>query len=95
MRITPGEVQRIAMLARLFLTPTEERDLVEHFDKILTYMDTLNTLDTSDIDPMSHTIEVPSPFREDQVTNCPNTEALLSNAPTRENHYLKVPKILE
>jgi aspartyl-tRNA(Asn)/glutamyl-tRNA(Gln) amidotransferase subunit C len=95
MRITLPEVQRIAALARLALTPEEEHDLLEHFDKILSYVEKLNTVDTSNVIPMSHAIEVPSPLREDCVTNRPNPEALLANAPTRENHFFKVPKIIE
>jgi len=41
--MTPSEAQRIATLARLALTPTEEHDVVEHFEKILTYVDQLST----------------------------------------------------
>jgi aspartyl-tRNA(Asn)/glutamyl-tRNA(Gln) amidotransferase subunit C len=95
MRITPLEVQRIAALARLALTPAEEQDLLEHFDKILRYVEKLNTVDTADVAPMSHAVEVSSPLREDCVTNQPNPEALLANAPTREDHFFKVPKIIE
>jgi aspartyl-tRNA(Asn)/glutamyl-tRNA(Gln) amidotransferase subunit C len=95
MRITLAEVQRIATLARLALTPTEEQDLVEHFERILTYVDTLKAVDTTGIKPMAHAIEVAGPFREDRVTNRPDPETLLSNAPTKEGHFFKVPKILD
>lgn len=95
MHITLLEVQRIAALARLALTPTEEEDLLGHFDKILSYVEKLNTVDTADVAPMSHAVEVPGPLREDRVTNHPNPEALLANAPTREDHFFKVPKIIE
>jgi aspartyl-tRNA(Asn)/glutamyl-tRNA(Gln) amidotransferase subunit C len=95
MPITPLDVQRMAALARLALTPTEEQELLEHFEKILHYVEKLNTVDTSDVVPMSHAVEVPSPLREDCVTNLPNPEALLSNAPTTEDHFFKVPKIIE
>lgn len=95
MRITPLEVQRIATLARLALTPTEEQNLLEHFEKMLSYVEKLNTVNTTDVTPMSHAIEVQGPLREDHVTNHPNSEALLANAPTREDHFFKVPKIIE
>jgi aspartyl-tRNA(Asn)/glutamyl-tRNA(Gln) amidotransferase subunit C len=95
MRITPAEVQRVATLARLELTPEEETDLVEHFDKLLTYMEKLSLLDTTNVEPTAHAIEVPSPLREDRVTNHPNTDALLANAPAREGNFFKVPKIIE
>lgn len=95
MRITRDEVQRVAMLARLELTPEEEIDLVEHFDKLLTYMEKLSLLDTTTVEPTAHAIAVPSPLREDRVTNHPNTDALLANAPAREGNFFKVPKIIE
>ncbi|MGE0681563.1 MAG: Asp-tRNA(Asn)/Glu-tRNA(Gln) amidotransferase subunit GatC [Candidatus Binatia bacterium] len=95
MHITLPEVQRIAALARLILTPAEEQDLLEHFDKILSHVEKLNTVDTTDVTPMSHAVEVLSPLREDRVTNQPDPEALLANAPAREDHFFKVPKIIE
>jgi aspartyl-tRNA(Asn)/glutamyl-tRNA(Gln) amidotransferase subunit C len=95
MRITPLEVQRIAALARLALTPAEEQALLEHFEKMLSYVEKLNTVDTANVAPMSHAVEVASPLREDRVTNRPDPEALLANAPTIENHFFKVPKIIE
>ena len=95
MRITKEEVQRVAALTRLALTPTEEDDLLEHFEKILTYMDLLNTLNTAAVEPTAHIVEAPGPLRDDCVTNQPNAEALLANAPAREDHFFKVPKILE
>lgn len=95
MRITQDEVRRVAMLARLELTPEEEHDLVEHFDKLLAYMEKLSLLDTSQVEPTAHAIAVPSPLRADRVTSTPNTEALLVNAPAREGHFFKVPKIIE
>ena len=95
MRISKEEVQRVAALARLALTPTEENELIEHFDKMLTYMEKLNRLDTSAVEPTAHAVEVPGPFRDDQVTNQADTDALLQNAPAREADFLKVPKIIE
>jgi aspartyl-tRNA(Asn)/glutamyl-tRNA(Gln) amidotransferase subunit C len=95
MRITQEEVRRVATLARIELTPEEEVDLVEHFDKLLTYMEKLSLLDTTKVEPTAHAIAVPSPLREDRVTNSPNTDALLANAPAREGNFFKVPKIIE
>lgn len=95
MPITLSEVQRIAALARLTLTPAEAQELLEHFAKILRYVEKLNTVDTADVRPMSHAVAVPSPLREDRVTNQPHPEALLANAPDREGHFFKVPRIIE
>ena len=95
MRISREEVQGIALLARLELTAAEEAELVEHFDKVLTYMEKLNQLTTDGVEPTAHAVAVPSPLREDQVTNQADTDALLQNAPAREANFFKVPRIIE
>ena len=95
MRISREEVQRVALLARLELTTAEETELVEHFDKVLTYMEKLNELHPEGVEPTAHAVEVPSPLREDRVTNQADTEALLQNASAREADFFKVPKIIE
>lgn len=95
MRISQEQVQRVAQLARLELTAEEEADLVTHLDKVLTYMEKLNKLPTEGVEPTAHAVEVPSPLREDRVTNQADTETLLQNAPAREADFLKVPKIID
>lgn len=95
MRISQEEVHRVAQLARLELTAEEEADLVTHLDKVLTYMEKLNELHTEGVEPTAHAVEVPSPLREDRVTNQADTETLLQNAPAREADFLKVPKIID
>ncbi|MBI3250023.1 MAG: Asp-tRNA(Asn)/Glu-tRNA(Gln) amidotransferase subunit GatC [Deltaproteobacteria bacterium] len=95
MPITRKEVQRTATLARLTLTATEEDELIDHFTKILHYMETLKTLKTETIDPTAHAIAVPSLLRDDSVTNQAAPDALLANAPAREDHFFKVPKVLD
>lgn len=94
MNISREEIRRLAFLARIELTPAEECELIEHFTKLLGYIDKINEVNTDDVAPLVHTVEVPSPMREDRVTNQPDTEALLSNAPAREGNFLKVPRII-
>ncbi|HEV8724637.1 MAG TPA: Asp-tRNA(Asn)/Glu-tRNA(Gln) amidotransferase subunit GatC [Candidatus Binatia bacterium] len=95
MKLTRDEVQRVAVLARLRLTPQEETQLTEQLDHILAYMEKLAELDTSNIEPFSHEADAVNAFREDRVTNRPNADALLANAPDRDNTFFKVPKIIE
>ena len=95
MKLTRDEVQRVAVLARLRLTPKEETQLTEQLDHILAYMEKLAELDTSNIEPFSHTVDTVNVLREDQVTNRSNADALLANAPDRDNSFFKVPKIIE
>jgi aspartyl-tRNA(Asn)/glutamyl-tRNA(Gln) amidotransferase subunit C len=95
MKLTAEEVRRVALLARLKLTPEEETSLTEQLDSILDYMNKLAELDTADVQPFSHAVESAVVLRQDTVTNSPNADALLANAPDRDNTFFKVPKIIE
>jgi aspartyl-tRNA(Asn)/glutamyl-tRNA(Gln) amidotransferase subunit C len=95
MAITREEVQRIALLARLRLTGEEESLLTEQLGKILEYITVLQRLDTTGIEPMAHALDVVNAMRHDRVTNEPDTEALLANAPATDGKFFQVPKIIE
>ena len=95
MKLSPKSVQGIATLARLRLTADEECEITGQLDRILTYMDKLNELDTANIELFNHDIDNLSALREDKLTNQPNTDALLANAPDRDGNFFKVPKIIE
>ena len=95
MKLTRADVRRVAVLARLRLTEAEEIDLTTQLDAILDYMDKLNEIDTSNVEPFSHATDGTNAFRADKVTNQPDTEALLANAPDRDGTFFRVPKIIE
>ncbi len=95
MKITPEEVKRVATLARLQLSQEEEELLTEQLDKILQYMAKLDRLDTDKVEPLAHAVDIVNAFREDKITNQPNTKDLLANTPAREKNFFKVPKIIE
>jgi len=95
MKLTRDEVQRVAVLARLRLAPDEETQLTDQLDRILVYMEKLDELDTTTVEPLSYPVNAVNAFREDKVTNRPNADALLANAPDRDNTFFKVPKIIE
>ncbi len=85
----------MATLARLDLTPDEQERLTGQLDRILDYMDKLNELDTENVEPMSHAVNVVNVLRPDRAVNQPRTEDLLRNAPARDDDFLSVPKIIE
>ena len=95
MALAREDVQRAAILARLRLNPAEEERLTEQLDNILRYMEKLNQLDTSGVEPFSHVVDLVNVSREDDVTNQPDAEALLANAPEKDETFFRVPKILE
>jgi aspartyl-tRNA(Asn)/glutamyl-tRNA(Gln) amidotransferase subunit C len=95
MKLSRESVQRVATLARLRLTADEEIELTRQLDYILAYMDKLKELDTSDVELFSHVAANPEVLREDRVSNQPDADALLANAPERDKTFFRVPKIIE
>lgn len=95
MKLSRDKVARVAELARLRLTADEETQMVEQLGQILDYMDQLKVLDTDAVEPFSHAAEHVNTLREDRVTNRPDPDGLLANAPDRDGTFFKVPKIIE
>lgn len=94
MSVTLKEVERIATLARLSFSEAEKETLAHQMNDILNYMELLNTLDTSDVEPLSHVIELHTALRADEERPClPRAEAL-RNAPVKSDTFFKVPKVL-
>jgi aspartyl-tRNA(Asn)/glutamyl-tRNA(Gln) amidotransferase subunit C len=62
---------------------------------ILEYVDKLNELDTSNVEPTSHVMPVKNVFREDRTENSYDREKILANAPSTEDGCFKVPKVVE
>lgn len=83
------------MLARLELTPDEEATFSEQLGEILAYIEALQEADTADVAPTAHVVDAENPLREDRVTNAPQVDAMLANAPARDGDHFKVPKIIE
>jgi aspartyl-tRNA(Asn)/glutamyl-tRNA(Gln) amidotransferase subunit C len=94
-KITLEQVRHVARLARLELDPAEELSLQANMSEILCYIDQLNQLDTSLVPPTAQVGEAGTPMRDDVVTNRPAPDQMLANAPAREGHFFKVPKIIE
>jgi aspartyl-tRNA(Asn)/glutamyl-tRNA(Gln) amidotransferase subunit C len=95
MKLTREDVARVALLTRLRLLPEELDQLTAELQNILQYMDKLRELDTSEIEPFTHALDTSNAFREDVVTNTPNPDAILANAPAKAKTFFKVPKIIE
>ncbi len=91
--ITIKDVEHVAKLARLELTPAEKTLFAEQLSKIIDAFDELKTVPTDGVEPLSHALPIPNAFREDEVVTPPGHESLLKNAPDREGNFFKVPKI--
>jgi aspartyl-tRNA(Asn)/glutamyl-tRNA(Gln) amidotransferase subunit C len=92
---TGMDIKYVAHLARLALTPEEEEKLSGQLGNILHYIEKLNQLDVSNVEPTSHAVPLVNVTREDAVRpSLPNEEAL-RNAPAKANGLFLVPKIVE
>jgi len=94
MTLTPEIVQQIAALARLELTPAEQDLFTKQLNDILLYVAKLNELDTTDIPPMTHVLDLTNVFRADTVTSGLSPEEALANAPQQQRQAFAVPKII-
>ncbi|WP_088242889.1 Asp-tRNA(Asn)/Glu-tRNA(Gln) amidotransferase subunit GatC [Calothrix rhizosoleniae] len=88
------QVRKVAHLARLELTPTEEAEFTTQLGDILDYIEQLSELDVSDIEPTTRAIDVINITREDVLQPYQNREAILQSSPEQEGDFFRVPKIL-
>lgn len=91
--ISEEEVLKIAKLSKLSLTENEVKEFSLQLGDILKYVEQLNELDTTDVEPTARVIPSYNVFREDVVNNVLSTEKAFLNAPQSENNMFKVPKI--
>jgi aspartyl-tRNA(Asn)/glutamyl-tRNA(Gln) amidotransferase subunit C len=94
-RIDLEQVRHVARLARLELSAEEERTLAAELSAIVTYIDKLNQLDTTNVEPTAQVAEAGTPVRDDAITNQPAADQMLANAPAHQGHFFLVPKIIE
>lgn len=85
----------MANLARLNLTEEEKERMTKDMASIIEFVDQMNTLDISNIEPTAHIIPINNVFRDDEVIPSMDREVLLSNAPNQEKGCFNVPKIVE
>lgn len=94
-RITRTQVKHVAKLARLKVTDAEADSYQKELNAVLEHFETLQQLNTEDVEPMSHVLELKNVWREDKPSQSKKTDSLLANAPMEESGYFRVPKILK
>ena len=95
MKISKEEVLQTAELARLEFNDEELEKFTDQLGDILTYIDELSELNTDDVEPTSHVLEISTPLRDDIVKQTIEVEDALKNAPEREDDFFVVPKVIE
>ncbi len=89
------DIKYVAHLARIALTPEEEQKLSAQLGNILGYIEKLNELDVSNVEPTAHAVPLVNITRPDEIHPSLSTEEALRNAPARANGLFLVPKIVE
>ena len=93
--ITDETIEYVGILAKLELSDEEREQAKKDMGRMLDYIDKLNELDTSGIEPMSHVFPLQNVFREDVITNGDGSEETLKNAPEEKNTMFVVPKTFD
>ena len=88
------QVRYIAHLTRLELSPDEEKKFTHQLGRILSYIEKLKELDTTNVPPTSHVLPIKNVLREDKLDFSLSAEEALSNAPHQKNGLFMVPKIV-
>ena len=95
MSLTPDDVAKIAHLARLAVNPDDAAALGRDLSNILDLVAQMDSVDTADVEPMAHPLEMAQRLRDDRVTEKNQRDRYQQNAPAVENGLFLVPKVIE
>ncbi len=95
MNIDKESLQKIAHLARLEMPASAEDEMMRSLNSVLTWMEELNEIDTSNVKPLTHMSLEMNALREDVVLPNISREEGLKNAPKQDGVYFRVPKVIE
>ena len=93
--ISDETIDYVGILAKLLLSPEEKESAKKDMEEMLDYIDKLNELDTTGVEPMSHVFPVHNVFREDVVTNGDDRDNILKNAPEEQDGAFCVPRTFD
>ena len=93
--ISDETIEYVGILAKLELSGEEREQAKKDMGSMLDYIDKLNELDTTGVEPMSHVFPVNNVFREDVVTNGDDRDNILANAPEEKDGAFVVPKTFD
>ena len=88
------DVKYVANLAKIKLTPEEADKLQLQLDNILSFFKDLENLNTENIEPLSHILDVKNVFRDDNPKTSISKEEILDLAPEKNDDFIKVPKVI-
>jgi aspartyl-tRNA(Asn)/glutamyl-tRNA(Gln) amidotransferase subunit C len=94
MSLTRKDVEKVSLLARLRLSEAELETMTPQLDKIVHFVEQLNELNTADVQPMAHALDLHNVFAADEVRPSLDRQAALSNAPKHDDECYRVPAVL-
>ncbi|GAK10379.1 Asp-tRNA(Asn)/Glu-tRNA(Gln) amidotransferase subunit GatC [Geomicrobium sp. JCM 19038] len=94
-KITKEQVEHVADLARLSFTEAEIEEFTNQMSKVIDYAEVLNELDTENVEPTTHVMDVRNVLREDNVKPSLQREEALKNAPKQKDGQFEVPSVLD
>ena len=95
MSVDKNTVRRVAKLARIAFPEERLEPMAGELNRILAWIEQLNEVDTSAVEPMTSAVKMSLKMRDDVVTEGKQPEAVTQNAPGAEDHYFVVPKVVE
>ena len=95
MSLSTQDIERIAHLARIRVTPADVTDVQSKLDGIFKLIDEMQAVDTKGVEPMSHGLDMVLRLRDDAITEINQREKFQKNAPQAEAGYFLVPKVIE
>ena len=95
MSVDADTVRRVAHLARLAVAEDEVEHLRGELNAILAFVDELANVDVEGVEPMTSVTPLAMKMRKDEVTDGGIADAIMANAPAREDHFFLVPKVVE
>lgn len=93
--VTKDVVKKVAELSRLSFSEEEFEAFCQEFSKIVSFVEMIGELDTSDIEPSPYPIDMVNEPREDIVVKGDKVERILENMPKRKGNFLSVPRVIE
>ncbi len=94
MKVDDQLIARLAELSRLEFSAEETQQIQQDLEKILSFMEKLNELDTDDVEPLVYVSEQHNVMRKDEVGDMLDKADVLKNAPMKDADYIKVPKVI-
>ena len=95
MSVDKNTVRRVAKLARIAFPEERLEPMAGELNRLLAWVEQLNEVDTSAVEPMTSVVKMSLKMRDDVVSDGDQAEAVTQNAPLGEDHYFAVPKVVE